>query len=218
MKVTNEMVDRFLSWPLPRTFSPDAGISFAKTYNGYKDGIFTKDIPRSPEGQAGFWPVGTNLFTADEARAMLEHALADAPASPLAPERTVAEHTHPVLDTDDGNCEACQQENTDKYEWYCPAHGELRCRKCGWPNVEIYAPERTAAGLTRTIDMQERVVDGERRMVNVAASPLLPGLERAIHVVELTAWEHDVPPFDQHLIVDAIHAEISRLKGEGSES
>ena len=49
-------------------------------------------------------------------------------------------------------------------------------------------------------------------------SPLLPGLERAIHVVELTAWQHDVPPFDQHLIVDAIRAEISRLKGEGRGS
>lgn len=54
MKVTHEMVDRFLSWKLPDDFAPDCGI------------IFT------PSSQ---WPVGTNLFTADQARTMLEHAL-----------------------------------------------------------------------------------------------------------------------------------------------
>lgn len=51
------MVNRFLGWPLPKTFGPDCGISF-------------KPLPH-PNG----WPVGTNLFTADEARQMFEHAL-----------------------------------------------------------------------------------------------------------------------------------------------
>lgn len=57
-------VDRFLGWSLPRDFAPDCGISF--------DG-------RGPDGR-GYdrgWPVGTNLFTADQARAMLEHVLRD---------------------------------------------------------------------------------------------------------------------------------------------
>ena len=59
MKVTKEMIDRFLGWPLPKTFAPDCGISF--------DG-------RKPDqwNPARTWPVGTNLFSADEARQMLE--------------------------------------------------------------------------------------------------------------------------------------------------
>jgi hypothetical protein len=60
--VTDEMVNRLLWWPLPRTFSPDCGISF----DGRKDDEWNKNKT---------WPVGTNLFTAEEARAMLEHVL-----------------------------------------------------------------------------------------------------------------------------------------------
>jgi hypothetical protein len=51
------MVDRFLGWKLPATFSPDCGISFDG--RGYDRG----------------WPTGTNLLNAEEARAMFEHAL-----------------------------------------------------------------------------------------------------------------------------------------------
>lgn len=58
-------VDRFLGWPIPKTFSPDCGISF----DGRKDDEWNKNKP---------WPIGTNLLNADEARAMFEHALARA--------------------------------------------------------------------------------------------------------------------------------------------
>lgn len=74
--VTDEMVNRFLSWKLPDDFSPDSGISFEKTYNGYKDGAFVKGIQRTPNDPASSWPIGTNLFTAEQAKAMLEHVLA----------------------------------------------------------------------------------------------------------------------------------------------
>jgi hypothetical protein len=53
------MVDRFLQWKLPENFNPDGGISFA------------------PIGNAGtlnaYWrlPVGTNLFDAGQAEAMV---------------------------------------------------------------------------------------------------------------------------------------------------
>lgn len=62
MQVTDQMVNRFLAWRLPQTFAPDNGIKFtppAPVAPGYFDG----------------WPVGTNLLTATEARAMLEHVL-----------------------------------------------------------------------------------------------------------------------------------------------
>lgn len=55
------MVSRFLGWKLPKTFSPDCWISFS--------------LPKENYEKPGFWPVGTNLLNADEARAMLEHVL-----------------------------------------------------------------------------------------------------------------------------------------------
>jgi hypothetical protein len=63
MVVTDEMVNRFLNWKLPASFSPDCGISF--------DGRKPDEL--NPHGKG--WPVGTNLLTAIEAREMLEHVL-----------------------------------------------------------------------------------------------------------------------------------------------
>lgn len=63
MKMTKiqikHMVDRFLSWRLPEDFGPDAGISFDR-------GLLHE-------------PVGTNLFTATQAEAMVRYMLADLP-------------------------------------------------------------------------------------------------------------------------------------------
>ena len=58
MKVTDEMVNRFLSWPLPASVRSDD----CATVQGYPH--------RS----------GTTLLTADEARQMLEHVLQDGAA------------------------------------------------------------------------------------------------------------------------------------------
>lgn len=62
----DKMVNRFLGWKLPKDFGPDAGISFkpTKPYEGDEFGN-------------SWWPVGTNLLTADQARQMFEHALGD---------------------------------------------------------------------------------------------------------------------------------------------
>lgn len=57
MKVTDEMVDRFLAWPLPKSVCSDQCV----TDNNY------------PNSRSG-----TNLLTATEARAMLEHVLGPA--------------------------------------------------------------------------------------------------------------------------------------------
>ena len=58
MKVTDEMVTRFLGWKLPQDFNPDGGVTF------------------TPINHPACWPIGTNLLTAVQARAMLEHVLA----------------------------------------------------------------------------------------------------------------------------------------------
>ena len=64
-----EAVNRFLGWKLPKDFAPDGAITFQKTYYSLR-GQETKREYGDP-----FWPVGTNLFTADQARAMLEYVL-----------------------------------------------------------------------------------------------------------------------------------------------
>lgn len=69
--VTDEMVNRFLAWELPKDFWPDGGVTFTRevgTMDGKRD--------RADLGP-GWWPIGTNILTADQARAMLEHVLAD---------------------------------------------------------------------------------------------------------------------------------------------
>lgn len=60
--IPQEMVDRFLSWPLPKGFSPDCGVSF--------DGR-----GKDARGYEKQWPVGTNLLSADQAREMLEYVV-----------------------------------------------------------------------------------------------------------------------------------------------
>jgi hypothetical protein len=56
----DHMVQRFLGWSLPETFSPDGGVSFKRA--SYGDHIYPM-------------PVGTNVFTAVEATAMVKHML-----------------------------------------------------------------------------------------------------------------------------------------------
>lgn len=59
---------KLMMWPLPRDFSPDCGISF----DGRKDDEWNKNKS---------WPVGTNLFNVDQARAMFAHCIGDTIAS-----------------------------------------------------------------------------------------------------------------------------------------
>lgn len=81
-KQIDQMVYRFLGWKLPKDFCPDAGISFKPTmpYEGDELGN-------------SWWPVGTNLLTAEQARQMFEHVTAEECAEGLQPhqQRVVAE-------------------------------------------------------------------------------------------------------------------------------
>lgn len=57
------MVSRFLSWKLPEHFNPDGGISFERDYN--------QNTPYPAKHE----PVGTNLFDATQATAMVRYML-----------------------------------------------------------------------------------------------------------------------------------------------
>lgn len=55
------MVNRFLSWRLPEPFRPDAGITFKAEFNEHTA------HPMKHQ------PVGTNLFDAQQAEAMIRY-------------------------------------------------------------------------------------------------------------------------------------------------
>ena len=76
--VTDDMVNRFLGWQLPKDFHPDGGISF----DGRKDDEWNKDKT---------WPIGTNLLTAYQARAMLEHVIGAAQPAQAEPRPDMAD-------------------------------------------------------------------------------------------------------------------------------
>lgn len=57
------MVERFLQWRLPENFNPDGGISFKQTFNEHTS------HPLKHE------PVGTNLFDATQAEAMVRYMI-----------------------------------------------------------------------------------------------------------------------------------------------
>jgi hypothetical protein len=63
------MVDRFLRWKLPKHFHPDGGISF--------EPIAGKDGPHPFERE----PMGTNLFDATQAEAMVRHMVGGLPGT-----------------------------------------------------------------------------------------------------------------------------------------
>jgi hypothetical protein len=62
----NKMVNRFLGWKLPKDFGPDGGIKFERVVNGSER-----------EFDSPWWPIGTNLFTADQAKEMILHMLSE---------------------------------------------------------------------------------------------------------------------------------------------
>lgn len=56
-----EMVARFLRWPLPKSFAPDGGVTFMPT-KAQRDGTHP-------------WPVGTNLLDYNQAEEMVRFML-----------------------------------------------------------------------------------------------------------------------------------------------
>lgn len=63
--IISQMVQKFLGWKLPKNFDPDCGISF-KSESDYEHPEF---------GRSKYEPIGTNLFTADQAKQMFEDIL-----------------------------------------------------------------------------------------------------------------------------------------------
>ena len=99
--ITEQMVGRFLSWPLPTDFAPDCGITFT----------------RSPH--LGMSPTGTNLLHFGQAKAMLEHCMngGTASASSLPP------YQQRVLD--EKQCRDIDISKLDEFIQRNPVFGQL---------------------------------------------------------------------------------------------
>lgn len=92
------MVDRFLSWRLSEAFHPDGGISFKPAFNEHTA------YPMKAE------PTGTNLFSAEQATAMVRYMLDgfDPNRSPKKPTtRHSLERTSPKGERFVGTCTLC---------------------------------------------------------------------------------------------------------------
>lgn len=61
-EMIEELTNSFLGWKLPEDFMPDGGVAFH---------------PPRPPNEHLSWPVGTNLFTHTQAKAMFEYLLKD---------------------------------------------------------------------------------------------------------------------------------------------
>lgn len=104
----NHMADRFLMWKLPESFHPDAGVSFKPSF------------PNEPM-RSRHWPVGTNLFDARQAEAMVRHMIEGLPdVSPLPT-------SIPMILT----CPECGARHIDKGEFATKAHHTHACQHCG---------------------------------------------------------------------------------------
>ena len=75
-EVVKHLVDRFLGWRLPKDFHPDGGISFDREYNASYNA--NQGLPPSIHE-----PVGTNLFTADQAKEMFRFLLENEDGTPF---------------------------------------------------------------------------------------------------------------------------------------
>jgi hypothetical protein len=67
-KMLDEMVSKFLNMKLPKNFSPDGGVIFEKSYRG----PFGRE---DREYNSHYWPTGTNLMDAGQAREMFKHCV-----------------------------------------------------------------------------------------------------------------------------------------------
>lgn len=120
MKVSNEMVQRFLGWRLPDDFYPDGGVTFNREVNG---GLRPKT----------WWPVGTNLLTDPQARAMLEHVVG------------------PEFDALLARCEAVEARLAEAHDLLALAAG-VALLPSGVPALPLAIRERIAAWLRARLE------------------------------------------------------------------
>lgn len=69
------MTERFLGWKLPEDFHPDAGISFKREFNDSPEAMRVLGLEHPMRHE----PIGTNLFDAIQAEAMIRYLVEGLP-------------------------------------------------------------------------------------------------------------------------------------------
>ena len=149
----NEMIDRFLSWPIPESFSPDHYISFDRN----------AAIALRARTNGVSWPTGTNVFNAGEARQMLEHIAAPLLTRLLAAERGSNNSLHRQLDA------ALEREKRKDSE---------RCVELQSGRDGVWAHFRVGKGPTYSINLD--AVDGQSGPFYLAAKAFADSYRAAL--------------------------------------
>ncbi|MBW5285980.1 helix-turn-helix domain-containing protein [Burkholderia gladioli] len=131
-ELIKHMVDRFLGWPLPTDFNPDAGISFKPTFNDHL-----------PDGPMRHTPSGTNLLNGAQAEEMVRYMLDAAPAAPVAEAEPIPMllfcprcGTQHIDAPEDAECDG---EVVHSAGWSNPPHRSHLCHACGivWRPADV---------------------------------------------------------------------------------
>ena len=113
-EIIKEATNRFLGWKLPEDFAPDCGIEFQKEFNVSYNA--NQGLPPCKHE-----PVGTNLFDAQQAKAMVRYILEDVVTSygtsrydeGVKAERErvmeILEKTKDRVDCNKPTCDTCKQ-------------------------------------------------------------------------------------------------------------
>jgi len=139
-----EMVNRFLCWKLPTDFYPDCGISF----DGRKDDEWNKNKT---------WPIGTNLFSADQAKAMFEYCLREG-LKPFG-QRTAAEAVAawksitPAAPSGDAK-------DAERYRWLRHADLDALAAANWGSGGEVYTGEMFDAAIDAAMQQTNAATDG----------------------------------------------------------
>jgi hypothetical protein len=146
-KPMGEMVTRFLGWRLPEDFRPDGGVTF------------------TPINHPACWPVGTNLLTATQAQAMLEHVI-----KPAMDALYSGEVRHVLKLLSDGEISVAK---AHEWIWDYVRDGKLGTLPClkpppGWTCSRAEGHEGPCAASPRAAD--ETPATPELNMVNILAT------------------------------------------------
>lgn len=125
--IIDAMVNKFLGWKLPKDFQPNQGISFQR------------HPPNDYEGDPWWPPVGTNLFTADQARAMITYMLEDV-VPPLAESKTTYDSIMNQIDILSGELQYRLSGVNEEYDKLRDMIINATNRTSGWISVKDELP------------------------------------------------------------------------------
>lgn len=208
--VIKHMVNRFLAWRLPDTFSPDGGVRFSPPINL----------------KATHWPTGTNLLDATQAEAMVRHMLEGLPlpavtvdaleeARAIVARRGVGNCTRGMVDPGTGTFE-CRK--LDRGECNCHEFDEAAeeiATLSAQPLLAATAFNEQARSIVEGIDA-DWVYDGQFAADGIKAqTDAVNAIKTALLAAESVAYAR--ARRDSATDIAELRAALSKARGEDEE-